>query len=91
MGRTLSEADVRSLCIDPALEKAGWDGRKQIRREVTFTAGKILVKGKVAQRGTKKRADYILYHSPTIPIAIIEAKDSRHAVSDGIQQALEYA
>jgi len=42
-------------------------------------------------RGKNKRADYILYYKPNIPIAVIEAKDNKHTVSDGMQQALGYA
>ena len=52
----------------------------QIREEVTFTAGRVIVRGKLVARGTKKRADYILYHKPKIPIAVIEAKDNTHAL-----------
>jgi type I restriction enzyme R subunit len=63
----------------------------QIREEVSFTKGRIIVRGKLVSRGKAKRADYILYYKPNIPIAIIEAKDNNHSVGDGIQQALGYA
>ena len=63
----------------------------QIREEVCFTKGRIIVRGKLVTRGKAKRADYILYYKPNIPIAIIEAKDNNHAVGDGMQQALDYA
>src|SRR6202051_4696521 len=63
----------------------------QIREEVAFTKGRIIVRGKLVSRGKAKRADYILYYKPNIPIAIIEAKDNAHSVGDGMQQALEYA
>ncbi len=63
----------------------------QIREEVTFTDGRIYVRGKLHARGAKKRADYILYYKPNIPIAVIEAKDNNHTPSAGIQQALGYA
>lgn len=59
--------------------------------EVSFTDGKIYVRGKLTARGKQKRADYILYYKPNIPIAIIEAKDNNHSVRSGIQQALDYA
>jgi type I restriction enzyme, R subunit len=62
----------------------------QIREEVAFTKGRIIVRGKLVTRGQAKRADYILYYKPNIPIAIIEAKDNNHSVGDGMQQALEY-
>jgi type I restriction enzyme R subunit len=42
-------------------------------------------------RGKAKRADYVLYYKPNIPIAIIEAKDNNCSVGDGMQQALDYA
>ena len=63
----------------------------QIREEVAFTKGRIIVRGKLVSRGKAKRADYILYYKPNIPIAIIEAKDNNHSVGDGMQQALDYA
>ena len=87
----LSERDICSKFISPALEKAGWDMHTQIREEVPFTDGRIQVKGNLTSRGSRKRADYILYYKPSIPVAIIEAKANRHSVRAGIQQALEYA
>jgi type I restriction enzyme R subunit len=63
----------------------------QIREEVYFTKGRIIVRGKLVTRGKAKRADYILYFKPNIPLAIIEAKDNNHSVGDGMQQGLEYA
>ncbi len=89
--RTLSERDICTKYITPALEKAGWDTQMQILEEVSFTAGKIYVRGKITARGIRKRADYILYYKPNIPIAIIEAKDNTHSVRAGIQQGLDYA
>ena len=62
----------------------------QIREEVTFTQGRVIVRGKLVARGKAKRADYILYYKPNIPIAIVEAKDNIHPVGGGMQQALEY-
>ena len=89
--KTLSERDICTKFITPALENAGWDKQLQILEEVSFTDGKIYVKGKITARGTRKRADYILYYKPNIPIAIIEAKDNNHSVRAGIQQGLDYA
>ena len=63
----------------------------QIREEVSFTKGRIIVRGKLHSRGEQKRADYILYYKPNIPIAVIEAKDANHSVGAGMQQALGYA
>lgn len=87
----LSERDICTKFITPALIKAGWDSHKQIREEVSFTDGRIIVQGKIYTRGQRKRADYILYHSPNKPIAIVEAKDMTKPVGDGMQQALAYA
>lgn len=89
--KSLSERDICTKYITPALEKAGWDTQLQILEEVSFTDGKIYVRGKITARGTRKRADYILYYKPNIPIAIIEAKDNKHSVRAGIQQGLDYA
>ncbi len=89
--RTLSERDICTKFITPAIEKAGWDKLTQYLEEVSFTDGKIYVRGRLTARGEKKRADYILYYKPNIPIAIIEAKDNKHTIGAGMQQALNYA
>jgi len=89
--KTLSERDICTKFITPAIEKAGWDKLTQLLEEVSFTDGKIYVRGKMTARGARKRADYILYYKPNIPIAIVEAKDNKHSVRAGIQQALDYA
>jgi len=89
--KSLSERDICTKFITPALEKAGWDTQLQILEEVSFTDGKIYVRGKITARGARKRADYILYYKPNIPIAIIEAKDNNQSVRAGIQQGLDYA
>ena len=87
----LSERDVCTKFITPAVVTAGWDLQTQIREEVSFTKGRIVVRGKLHSRGKAKRADYILYARPNLPIALIEAKDQSHSVGDGMQQALNYA
>ena len=87
----LSERDICSKYITPALQGAGWDLQTQIREELTITAGRIIVQGKKVKRGNPHRADYVLYHKPNIPIAVIEAKDNNHSAASGIQQALRYA
>ncbi len=89
--KSLSERDICTKYITPAIEKSGWDKHMQVLEEVSFTDGKIYVRGRLTARGTRKRADYILYYKPNIPIAIIEAKDNNHSVRSGIQQALDYA
>jgi type I restriction enzyme R subunit len=87
----LSERDICSKFISPALQRAGWDLHTQIFEEKTLTAGRVIVRGKVVGRRKGKRADYVLYLKPNIPIAVVEAKDNRHALGDGMQQALTYA
>ena len=88
--RNLSERDICTKFIMPALRNSGWDEMSQIREEVSFTEGRIVVRGKLVARKKGKRADYILYYKPDIPIALIEAKDNNHSVGDGMQQALDY-
>ncbi len=88
--KSLSERDICTKFITPALERAGWNIQTQVREEVTFTAGRIIVRGKTVTRGKPKRADYVLYYKPNIPIAVIEAKDNNHSVGDGMQQAIDY-
>ena len=89
--KSLSERDICTKFITPAIKKAGWNTQTQLLEEVSFTDGKIYVRGKLTARGASKRADYILYYKPNIPIAIVEAKDNKHTVRAGIQQALDYA
>ena len=89
--KSLSERDICTKFITPALRRAGWDEMSQIREEVSFTKGQIIVRGKLVSRRKGKRADYILYYKPNIPIAVIEAKDNTHSIGDGLQQALDYA
>ena len=89
--KKLSERDVCTKFITPAIQQAGWDIQTQVREEVSFTKGRIIVRGKLHSRGKQKRADYILYYKTNIPVAVIEAKDNSHSVGDGMQQALNYA
>lgn len=89
--KSLSERDICTKFITPAIVNAGWNKFTQVLEEVGFTDGKIIVRGKMTARGARKRADYILYHKPNMAIAIIEAKDNRQTVGAGIQQALNYA
>jgi type I restriction enzyme, R subunit len=89
--RNLTERDICTKFILPAIKRAGWDEMLQVREEVYFTRGRIIVRGKLVTRGKAKKADFVLYYKPNIPIALIEAKDNNHSVGDGMQQALEYA
>ena len=88
--KSLSERDICTKFITPALRTAGWDEMAQIREEVSFTEGRIIVHGRLVRRGKGQRADYLLSVKPNIPIALIEAKDNTHAMGDGMQQGLEY-
>ncbi|MDR3049642.1 MAG: DEAD/DEAH box helicase family protein [Elusimicrobiota bacterium] len=89
--KQLSESDIITQFIIPALKNAGWNLEKQVRQEVYFTDGRIFVSANKTKRGERKRADIILYHKPNIPIAIIEVKDNNHSIGAGMQQALNYA
>lgn len=91
--KELSETDICDLFITPAIKNAGWDPIRQIRREVTLTPGPVIVRGNMSSRNKKKKkfADYVLYQEPGVPIAVVEAKDNNHTVSQGMQQALGYA
>ncbi len=88
--KSLSERDICTKFVTPAIVQAGWDLHSQIREEISFTAGRVIVRGKLVSRGTAKRADYLLYYKPNLPIALIEAKDNNNSVGAGMQQALEY-
>lgn len=89
--KDLSEQDICLRYITPAIEVAGWDKMKQIRTEYTFTDGQVIVRGNISTRGKRKRADYLLSYKSNIPLAIVEAKDNKHFLGDGMQQAIEYA
>ena len=89
--RKLTERDICTKFILPAVKRAGWDEMVQVREEVYFTKGRIIVRGKLVTRGKAKKADFVLYYKPYIPVALIEAKDNTHSVGDGMQQALDYA
>ena len=89
--KLLSERDICTKYITPALERSGWDILTQIREEFPITQGRIVVRGKLHTRAQNKRADYVLFYKPNIPIAVIEAKDNKHSLGDGMQQGLGYA
>lgn len=93
----LSERDICTKFITPAIQQAGWQ-QHQFREEVKLTDGRVMVRGKLAARiknpeakGGPKRADYVLYARPNLPIAVVEAKQARFSVGHGMQQALAYA
>ena len=88
--KSLSESDICDRYISPALTKSGWENH-QWRREYAFTDGRIIVRGKMVARGKQKRADYLLFYKPNLPIAVIEAKDNNHSLGAGMQQGLAYS
>lgn len=90
--KKLSEEDIKSRYITPALEARGWK-KEQMRMEFSYTAGTIVVQGSFKHRKAGKRCDYVLYSDSDLhyPIAVIESKDYKHTHYDGIQQAIDYA
>ena len=89
--KSLSEADIRTKYITPAIVQAGWSSFSQMREEYPITKGRIIARGKTCKREKPLKADYVLFYKPNKPIAIVEAKDNNHAIGDGMQQALNYA
>jgi len=89
--KTLSERDICTKFITPALVRADWDPHTQIREEVSLTRGRMIVRGRMVARGKARRADYVLYQRPNLPIAVVEAKDNSHPLGGGMGQALDYA
>ncbi|KAB1506367.1 EcoAI/FtnUII family type I restriction enzme subunit R [Photobacterium damselae] len=87
----LSEADIISKFILPAIKSNGWDDMTQIRQEVKLRDGKVVVRGQIAARKKVKSADIVLYHKPSIPLAVVEAKANKHEIGTGMQQGLDYA
>ncbi|MDR1689121.1 MAG: type I restriction enzyme HsdR N-terminal domain-containing protein [Clostridiales bacterium] len=90
--KKLTEQEIRSRFILPAIQAAGWSVT-QIREDYAITKGRIIARSGLCKRDDKsvKRADYILFYKPHIPLAVVEAKDNNHLISDGMQQALDYA
>lgn len=89
--KELSERDICTKFIAPALQKAGWDDSFHIREEVLLTRGRLEVRGQSVRRAAPHRVDYVLYGKPNLPIAVIEVKSNQHSVSSGMQQARIYA
>ncbi|HIF9203575.1 TPA: EcoAI/FtnUII family type I restriction enzme subunit R [Photobacterium damselae] len=87
----LSEADIISKFILPAIKSNGWNDMTQIRQEVKLRDGKVVVRGQIAARKKVKSADIVLYHKPSIPLAVVEAKANKHEIGTGMQQGLDYA
>ncbi|PCJ26204.1 MAG: restriction endonuclease [SAR86 cluster bacterium] len=89
--RQLTERDICTKYILPAIKKAGWNIHTQVREEVPITAGRVIVRGQMAARSKGKRADFVLYHKPNMPLAVIEAKKNTLPIAAGMQQGLGYS
>ncbi len=87
--KDMTEEDIKLQYITPAVT-AKWS-RDKITMETQITDGKINLRGNLAVREKPKRVDYLLYLNANNPIAVIEAKDNKHSVSFGLQQAMDYA
>ncbi len=85
-----SEADTCRTYVLPAIYAAGWVD-EQIREQLTFTPGRIIVAGGKVKRGKPKRLDYLLSYKRDLPLAVIEAKPEDRLPGDGLQQAKDYA
>ncbi len=88
--KELKEQEIRTLFISPALKDKGWEVPVNMREEFYFTDGRVLVAGSQHSVAEGKKADYLLYHKGK-PIAVVEAKDNKHAIGGGMQQAIDYA
>ncbi|CAG20209.1 putative type I restriction enzyme R protein [Photobacterium profundum SS9] len=89
--KNLTETDIISKFIMPAIKGVGWDDMTQIRQEVALRDGKVIVRGQMGVRKTVKKADIVLYHKPSMPLAVVEAKANKHEIGKGMQQGLDYA
>ena len=85
----MSEEDIKRRFITPALEQR-WDPG-QITMETKITDGRVNIQGNKPVRDKPKKADYLLYLNDNNPIAVVEAKDNKHSITAGLQQAMEYA
>ncbi|MFW6029595.1 MAG: EcoAI/FtnUII family type I restriction enzme subunit R [Halanaerobiales bacterium] len=89
--KMMTESEICMNYITPAINQAGWNKKRQMRREYYFTAGRIVVRGNMTKRKEGKKADYLLEYKANIPLAVVEAKNNKHSIGSGMQQALEYA
>ena len=93
---TYNESDTRAYLIDPKLESSGW-GRELVRREhfyrrdVQYTAGRIVLHGDRAHHREGRKIDYLLRYTDSFPLAIVEAKEEGLSAETGLEQAKAYA
>jgi len=85
--KELTEQEIRTRIITPAIQKAGWE-LVQIRENYSITKGRIIARGGICKRDEAKFADYVLFYKPHIPLAIVEAKNNNCSIGHGMQQAL---
>src|SRR5690606_41922326 len=88
--RSLTETDIRTKFITPAIIKAGWNIQTQVLEEYTISGGRIRVRGRLSSRAAPRRADYVLNYQPNKPIAVIEAKDNKHQIGEDLHQTEAY-
>jgi len=88
--KQLTEQEIRTQFITPAIKAAGW-AASQIREEYAITKGRIIARGGTYKRDKAKFADYLLFYKSHIPLAVVEAKGNNHSIGDGMQQAMDYA
>lgn len=89
--KNLTEQDISTKYIVPAIQKAGWDVMMQVSEQKQITDGRIIISGKNIKRGERKRPDFVLSYYKNFPLAVIEVKDNNHSIESGIQQAINYA
>lgn len=87
--KEMSEEDIKRRFITPALERR-WNP-EQIAMERPITDGRVNIQGNKPVREKPKKADYLLFLNDNNPIAVVEAKDNKHSITAGLQQAMEYA
>lgn len=89
--KQMTEEDIKNKFITPSIVNCGWNIQSNVFFEHNFTDGRIIVRGNLTTRAKRKKTDYLLMHKKNFPIAIIEAKDNKHSIGSGMQQAIEYA
>ena len=89
----LSEEDTKTQRITPALQKAGWP-LSQIVMEYNLKADRFRIvpdQNKTYKESSRTRADYVLFHSTNVPVAVLEAKSAAKTAEEGLGQAITYA
>lgn len=88
----MSEEDIKLKFITPQIIAKGWSFDDiSMEAKVKLTDGRMNLQGNLVVRSKAKYADYMLYYNKATPIAVVEAKDAKHTISYGLQQAKVYA